>query len=111
MAALVGLSIEIVTQAARAREGNKEYNRERSTWRFHRSSAIQKEEHAEHCYYKGPVFIKLVQDMMQKLHYSPPAYRNSTRELTVDLNPSRTRLDASQPRQSIMLNFTNRRDR
>jgi len=42
MAALVGLSIEIVTQAARAREGNKEYNRERSTWRFHRSSADTK---------------------------------------------------------------------
>jgi hypothetical protein len=38
---------------------------------------IQKEEHAEHCYYKGPV-IKLVQDMIQKLHYTPPAYKNST---------------------------------
>jgi hypothetical protein len=25
---------------------------------------IRKEEHAEHSYYKGPVFIKLVQDMM-----------------------------------------------
>jgi hypothetical protein len=38
---------------------------------------IQKEEHAEHCYYKGPVFIELVQDMMPKLHYAPPAYKNS----------------------------------
>jgi hypothetical protein len=39
---------------------------------------IRKEEHAEHSYYKGPVFIKLVQDVMQKLHYAPPAYKNST---------------------------------
>jgi len=31
---------------------------------------IQKEEHAEHYYYKGPVFIELVQDMMQKFHYA-----------------------------------------
>jgi hypothetical protein len=31
---------------------------------------IQKEEHTEHCYYKDPVLIKLVQDMMQKLHYA-----------------------------------------
>ena len=39
---------------------------------------IQKEEQAEHCYCKGPVFIKLVQNMVQKLHYAPPAYKNST---------------------------------
>jgi hypothetical protein len=37
---------------------------------------IQKEEQAEHSYYKGPVFIKLVQDVMQ--NFITPLQRTGT---------------------------------
>jgi hypothetical protein len=40
--------------------------------------------HAEHRYYKGPVFIKLAHDMMQKLHYAPPAYIKQHAQLTME---------------------------